>query len=304
MYHQAMLDEILAEIQPHLGQGKVANYIPALSRVPANKFGIAVATLDGQFISAGDAEERFSIQSISKILTLTLAIAKTGDDLWRRSGREPSGNPFNSLVQLEYEHGIPRNPLINAGALVTVDCILSHTGDAKGTLLEFIHRLSGDAGIGFDAEVAQSEKDWGYRNAALANFLKSQGNLENSVEAVLDAYFNQCALAMSCSELARSFLYLANQGVAPTSGEVIVTPSQAKQINSLMMTCGLYDAVGTFAYQVGLPAKSGVGGGIVAIVPRRLCVCVWSPGLDDAGNSLVGTEALERFADKSGLSIF
>jgi glutaminase len=304
MDYQAILDTIVAEIRPWIGKGKVADYIPALGRVPADKFGIAAVTVDGEEYAAGDGDERFSIQSISKVFTLTLAIKETEDELWRRCGREPSGNPFNSLVQLEYERGIPRNPLINAGALVTLDCILSYEPDAKTALLDFARDQSGSGDIRFDEEVAASERDWGFRNAALANFLKSQNNLENDVVAVLDAYFHQCALAMSCRELARAFLYLANEGIHPSSGEAIVSPRQARRINSLMLTCGLYDAVGTFAYRVGLPGKSGVGGGIVVVVPKRLCLCVWSPGLDAAGNSLAGTQALEFFAAKSGHSIF
>ena len=304
MDYQAILDSIMAEITPWIGKGKVADYIPALGRVSPDKFGMALATVDGDEYVAGDGDERFSIQSISKVFTLTLAINQADDDLWQRCGREPSGNPFNSLVQLEYEHGIPRNPLINAGALVTLDCIISARTDAKAALLSFARNHSGSPDIDFDEEVAKSEQAWGFRNAAMANFLKSQNNLENDVAAVLDSYFHQCALAMSCRELARSLLYLANEGIHPMSGETIVSARQARRINSLMLTCGLYDAVGNFAYRVGLPGKSGVGGGIVVVVPKRLCFCVWSPGLDPAGNSLAGTQALELFAAKSGHSIF
>jgi glutaminase len=303
MDYQRVLDEIQAEIKPWTGKGKVADYIPALGRVPAGKFAMALTTIDGAEFSIGDAGERFSIQSISKVFTMTLAIERADEKLWERCGREPSGNPFNSLVQLEYEHGIPRNPLINAGALVTVDCVLSSFGDAKFALRDFVSRLSGST-IDFDREVAESEKEWGHRNRAMANFLKSQNNLENDVEVVLDAYFHQCALAMSCRELSRTMLYLANGGTSPITKEQVVTINQARRINSIMLTCGLYDAVGNFAYQVGLPGKSGVGGGIVVVVPKHLALCVWSPGLDPAGNSLAGVQALEMFAAKTGHSIF
>jgi glutaminase len=302
-YYQDILDAIRVEVQPWIGQGKVADYIPALGRIRPDKFGIALVTVDGQEAAAGDADERFSIQSISKVFTLTLAISRADEELWQRCGREPSGNPFNSLVQLEYEKGIPRNPLINAGALVTMDFILSHD-DAKEALLDFVRKQSGNAAVDFDEEVAESEKDWGFRNAAMANFLKAQTNLENDVAIVLDAYFHQCSIAMTCRELARSFLYLANQGVNPTTGRQVLSPRQTRRVNSLMLTCGLYDAVGNFAYRVGLPGKSGVGGGIVVVVPRRLALCVWSPPLDPTGNSLAGTQALELFASKSGHSIF
>ncbi|MCG8614784.1 MAG: glutaminase, partial [Desulfobacterales bacterium] len=267
--------------------------------------GMAVHTLDGDIYTIGDAGERFSIQSISKVYTLTLALKFIGEEkLLARVGREPSGNPFNSLVQLEYENGVPRNPFINAGALVLVDIILSHSRDAADTIRAFVRKRADNPGIDFDPEVAASEKESGYRNAAMANFLKSYGNLHNPVEKVLDTYYLQCALRMNCIDLAKSFLILANHGISPWSGKEILTRSQAKRINSLLLTCGTYDAVGDFAYRVGLPGKSGVGGGIVALIPGKLCVSVWAPGLNTNGNSLAGTLALELFTTKTGMSIF
>ncbi|MBU1344565.1 MAG: glutaminase [Proteobacteria bacterium] len=300
-----ILEEIHEEVKPVITQGKVADYIPMLAAVPLKKFGMAVQTLDGKLFTIGDAEEHFSIQSISKAYTLTLALQFVGEEmLWKRVGREPSGNPFNSLVQLEYENGIPRNPFINAGALVLVDIILSHSKNAGQTILEFVRERSDNSNINYDKEVAASEKSTGFRNAALANFLKSYGNLHNTVEEVLDTYFLQCSLRMNCIDLARSFLVLANHGLSPWSGKQILTKSQAKRINSLMLTCGTYDAVGDFAYRVGLPGKSGIGGGIIAFIPGLLCVSVWSPGLNSNGNSLAGTLALELFTTKTGMSIF
>ena len=305
MEYQQILEEIHEEVKPFIELGKVADYIPKLAAVPKNKFGMAVQTLDGKLFTIGDAHEHFSIQSISKAYTLTLALQFAGEEtLWKRVGREPSGNPFNSLVQLEYENGIPRNPFINAGALVLVDVILSHSKDAGQTILNFVRERSDNPDIHFDMEVAASEKSTGFRNAALANFLKSYGNLHNKVEDVLDTYFLQCSLHMNCIDLARSFLVLANHGLSPWSGQQIVTKSQAKRINSLMLTCGTYDAVGDFAYRVGLPGKSGIGGGIAAFIPGRLCATVWSPGLNSNGNSLAGTLALELFTTKTGMSIF
>ncbi|MBU2453689.1 MAG: glutaminase [Proteobacteria bacterium] len=300
-----ILEEIHEEVKPVITQGKVADYIPMLAAVPLKKFGMAVQTLDGKLFTIGDAEEHFSIQSISKAYTLTLALQFVGEEmLWKRVGREPSGNPFNSLVQLEYENGIPRNPFINAGALVLVDIILSHSKNAGQTILEFVRERSDNSNINYDKEVAASEKSTGFRNAALANFLKSYGNLHNTVEEVLDTYFLQCSLRMNCIDLARSFLVLANHGLSPWSGKQILTKRQAKRINSLMLTCGTYDAVGDFAYRVGLPGKSGIGGGIIAFIPGLLCVSVWSPGLNSNGNSLAGTLALELFTTKTGMSIF
>jgi len=289
---------------PLLGQGHVANYIPELAHISPRKFGMAVQTIDGAHFQIGDASERFSIQSISKVFTLTMAMQLEGDAIWKRVGREPSGTAFNSLVQLEYENGIPRNPFINAGALVVADIILSHLGNAQQAVLDFMDTLCGAAQIDFDYAVAHSERETGFRNAAMAYFLKSFGNLNNEATTVLDAYFHHCALSMSCIEVAQAAAYLANGGVMPSNCEIIVKPNQAKYINSLMLTCGTYDSVGDFAYRVGLPGKSGVGGGILAVMPNEFTVCVWSPALNESGNSLAGTKALELFTTITGISIF
>ena len=301
------LDDIVRtlvdEIAPFVGRGKVADYIPALACVPPDRFGIAVRTVDGQCVAAGDADERFSIQSVSKVLTLTLALETRGDELWRRVGKEPSGDPFNSLFQLEFERGVPRNPLINAGALVVADCLVSDRDDPKETIRAFASRLAG-ATIDFDTVVADSERDTGHRNAALAQLMRSFGNLENPVSDVLDTYFHQCSLAMSCRELATTFGYLAHAGTLPGSGEQIVSAGRARRINALMLTCGTYDRAGEFAFEVGLPAKSGVGGGIVAVVPGRGTIAVWSPALGPSGNSIAGVEALRRFVTRTGWSVF
>ena len=237
-----ILEEITHHVRPHFGKGQVADYISGLAGVPGNKFGMAIRTVDGEYFQIGDAEERFSIQSISKVFTLSLAMGFVGEGLWGRVGREPSGNPFNSLVQLEYEHGIPRNPLINAGALIVCDVLLSHTQDAKQAVLDYMRALSGASDIGFDEAVARSEAETGFINAALANFLKGQGNLENDTESVLDVYFHQCSLAMSCGELSCAALHLANGGVSPLLDEAVLTREQTKRINAIMLTCGLYDA--------------------------------------------------------------
>jgi glutaminase len=303
MNFQSVLDEIDAEIRPLLCAGKVADYIPALARVPAQRFGIALRTCDGQEACAGDAAMPFSIQSISKLFTLTLAMRRMGDALWERIGREPSGNPFNSLVQLENEQGKPRNPFINAGAIAVADRLVSQ-GNAKADILALLTSLCGEA-IGFDDEVAASEADTGFRNIALANFMKSFGKIDNDVEPVLDMYFHQCAIRMSCVQLARAAGFLCRDGAHPIDGQPgITTERHARRINALMLTCGTYDAAGDVAFSIGLPCKSGVGGGIVAVVPDRLTLCVWSPGLDATGNSLLGMKALERFVSRTGLSIF
>jgi glutaminase len=303
MDYQELLNQVLEEVRPVMGQGKVASYIPALAAVDPGQFGMALATVDGELFGVGDWRTPFSIQSISKVFTLALVLARDGDALWRRVGKEPSGNPFNSLVQLEYEHGIPRNPFINAGALVITDRLLSLTSDARGVLREFLQAESGNPSVDFDAIVATSEAEHGHRNAALAHFMAGYGNIENPVPSVLEHYFWQCSLAMSCADLARACGFLARHG-RRAGGERLLTRSQAKQVNAIMLTCGTYDAAGEFAYRVGLPGKSGVGGGIVAIIPNRCGLCVWSPGLDARGNSVAGVEALDRFTTLTGLSVF
>ncbi|WP_306590256.1 glutaminase [Geothrix sp. 21YS21S-4] len=300
---QALLDDLAAESAPFAARGKVADYIPALASVPPSRFGLALATIDGGLFGSGDWREPFSIQSVSKAFSLALVLARDGEALWTRVGREPSGNPFNSLVQLEYEKGIPRNPFINAGALILIDRLLSLTGDSLNTLRTFLREESGNAAVDVDPEIAASEASHGHRNAALAHFMASCGNLENPVDRVLDHYFRQCALRMSCADLARAGLFLANHGLR-ADGSRLLTRSEAKRINSVMLTCGTYDAAGDFAYRVGLPGKSGVGGGILAVLPERGVLCVWSPALDPHGNSVAGVEALDRFTTRTGWSVF
>lgn len=300
-----ILKEIYAEVQTEIGKGAVANYIPALARVSPGKFGMAVCSVDGGEWKCGDADEPFSIQSISKVFTLLLAASDIGsEELWKRVGREPSGTAFNSLILLETEQGKPRNPFINAGALVVTDCIVSQQGSAIERILDLVRTLSRNNDIFVDDEVATSEAATGYRNAAIANFLKSHNNLYSDVQNVLDTYFKQCGIAMSSVDLARAFLPLANRSVSLASGKEVIPPSRVRRVNALLLTCGLYDGVGNFAFRVGIPAKSGVGGGIVGVIPGQLSVCVWSPALDHFGNSLAGTTALELLTDKTGLSVF
>ncbi|NZA27138.1 glutaminase [Luteimonas sp. SJ-92] len=299
-----ILGTIDEEVRQRFGEGEVADYIPALACVPKERFGMALVTLDGEVHAVGDAREPFSIQSISKVHTLTLGLEAVGDDLWKRLGREPSGDPFNSLIQLEHEKGIPRNPFINAGAMVVADVILSHYDQPEGALLHFMRGRSGNPEVGRDDEIWESERRSGYRNVALANFIRSFDNIENDVDAVLDFYYLQCALRMNCVDLARSAQFLAADGRCQASGKRVTSEEQATRINAIMLTCGTYDAAGDFAFHVGLPAKSGVGGGILAVVPSVMSLCVWSPALDEKGNSLLGGYALHRFTRMTGLSVF
>jgi glutaminase len=302
--YQLILDTIHGEVLPLLGQGKVAGYIPELSKVSPERFGMAVHCLDGRTYAAGDAQVKFSLQSVTKLFALALAFSREGDDIWKRVGREPSGNPFNSLVQLEVERGKPRNPFINAGALVITDILATRFVQADIAVLQFMRQVAGAQDIDFDMTVAESERETANRNSAIAYFMKDFGNLHNPVETVIGSYCRQCSITMTCAELAKAGSFLANHGTIPWSGTRILGLSPAKRLNALMLTCGTYDAAGDFAFRVGLPAKSGVGGGILALLPGEACVAVWSPGLDANGNSLAGTYALERFTTLTSRSIF
>jgi glutaminase len=302
--YQLILDSICEEVKPLLSTGKVASYIPQLSVISPQQFGMAVYCLDGRTYTTGDARTKFSVQSITKLFALALAFSREGDTIWKRVGREPSGNPFNSLSQLEYEHGIPRNPFINAGALVIHDILATRFVQADIALLQFMRMLAHEPSLDFDKAVWLSEHQTAHRNYAIAHLMKDFGNLHNPVEDIIYGYCRQCSITMSCVELARAVSFLANHGSVPWDDNRILDASSSKRLNALMLTCGTYDAAGDFAYRVGLPAKSGVGGGIVAVVPGELAVAVWSPGLDATGNSLAGTMALERFTTLTTRSIF
>ncbi len=302
--YQHILDAIYRELRTTDNRGAVASYIPELAGIDPEKFGIHLCALDGTRSSVGDADERFSIQSIAKVFALTLAVSRVGESIFKRVGVEPSGSAFNSLVQLEYEKGIPRNPLINAGAMVVCDVLMDQSTDPKTEILDFIRHLAGDPSIGFNERVAASEKEFGYRNAALANMVKSFGNINHDVNEVLGLYFHICSIEMSCRELASAFLLFTNHGTIPGTQTALLSVSQTKRLNAIMQTCGFYDEAGEFSFTVGLPGKSGVGGGIVAFHPGVYAVAAWSPRLNDRGNSARGMRALELLTTKLGKSIF
>lgn len=298
-----ILHTIYEETKQLSDTGRVATYIPELACVPEDKFGICLLDIEKESYQIGDFDERFSVQSISKVLTLAMAMGLIGEKIWDRVDVEPSGDPFNHLSLLEQENGIPRNPLINAGAIVIADILVSELKDPKKQFLEFVHKVSGDTSISYDEKVASSEKATGFKNYAAANLLKSYGNLKNDVIEVLDFYFYQCSLSMSCTQLCNTFYLFINRGKCLQNHDFL-TVSQVKRINAIMLTCGFYDEAGEFAFEVGLPGKSGVGGGIVALLPKKFCVAVWSPGLNPKGNSTRGMAALERLTTLSDLSIF
>ncbi len=303
MDYKIILEEIYREIEPFAKEGRQADYIPALAKVDPDQFGMCLETVAGEVYDLKQADTRFSIQSITKVFALAMCLSLKGEALWERVGKEPSGTAFNSLVQLEVEKGVPRNPFINAGAIVMADILLSLLEDPEAEYLAFVRSLSGSDTVDYNVEVALSEREKGYLNAAIANMLKYHGTIENDIEDVLMFYFKMCSIEMSCRELARAFVAFTNSINFDFSGYRL-TASQIKRLNAVMQTCGFYDEAGDFSYLVGLPGKSGVGGGIVAIYPMRYAVAVWSPRLNSKGNSVMGMKALERLTSATQESIF
>ena len=301
-------DKVFSKIPDKLERtenlGKVASYIPELGNVDPHKFGIHLITVEQSHYSYGSSDEKFSIQSIAKVLSLTMAFNLEGGALWERVDVEPSGNAFNSLSQLEVEQGIPRNPFINAGALLICDVLVSRLKNPKEDFIDFVRKLVGKDDINYSSRIALSEKEHGFRNAAMVNFMKSYANIKNDVDTVLDFYFCLCSIEMTCKELAQSMMYLCSNGINPLNGEEVLSPSKTKRINAIMQLCGFYDEAGEFAFKVGLPGKSGVGGGIVAILPSKYCVVVWSPRLNEKGNSYRGIKVLEFLTTHTRSSIF
>lgn len=300
---QAILDTIYQDAIASADKGIVASYIPELAHVDKNNFGLHLRMANGKQYGVGAFNRSFSIQSISKVLALSKAMALIGESVWKRVDVEPSGHPFNQLALLEIENGIPRNPLINSGAIVISDILISNLNNPKDDFLEYVKALVGDDTIRFNKEVAHSEKITGFKNYAAANLLKSFKNLVNPVEDVLDFYFHQCSIEMNCSQLSKAFYMFANKGKC-LKNKLHINEQQVKRINALMLTCGFYDEAGEFAFEVGLPGKSGVGGGIVALLPDQLVISTWAPGLNKKGNSKLGMLALEQFTTKTKQSIF
>ena len=299
-----IIKKIYSTYAQSTGIGKVADYIAPLANISPSKYAISICTIDGQKINIGDYTEPFSIQSISKVFTLSMLAPLVGEEIWECVGKEPSGSAFNSLVQLEYEKGIPRNPFINAGALVITDKLADKFPNLDASLLQYVRELAGEENIHFNTEVANDEYITGERNKALAHLMKSFGNFRGKVSKVFRHYCNHCSIEMSTQQLAQAFTFLANRGINPLNGKTVISPRDAKRINSIMLTCGFYDESGDFAYRVGLPGKSGVGGGIVAIYPQRYSVAVWSPRLNSKGNSVMGMKALELLTTYTAESIF
>lgn len=304
MDYLQILENIYQSILPYAKEGKQADYIPELAKVNPDQFGMCIHTIYGEIASIEQADTKFSIQSISKVFALAMCLSIKGDDLWKRVGKEPSGTSFNSLIQLEVEKGVPRNPFINAGAIVMADILLSHLENPEADFLRFVRAVAGNDNINYNEHVAASERENGYLNAAIANLLKYHGTIENDIESVLHFYFLMCSVEMSCRELSLAFLAFVNHRRKFDYDGIKLTSSQVKRMNAIMQTCGFYDEAGEFAYLVGLPGKSGVGGGIVAIYPLQYSVAVWSPRLNSKGNSVMGIKALELFTTETKESIF
>ena len=303
MDYRKILEDIYNEIRPFSSVGKQADYIPALAKVDPDQFGMCIQTVSGDCFSHMQADTRFSIQSITKVFALAMCLSLKGETLWEKVGKEPSGNSFNSLVQLEFEKGMPRNPFINAGAIVLADILLTELENPEEDFLAFVRALCGCDDVSYNMEVAHSERDTGYLNAAIANLLKYHGRIDNDIERVLMFYFMMCSVEMSCKELAKAFLPFTNHSSFEYAGFKL-TRSRIKRLNAVMQTCGFYDEAGEFSYLVGLPGKSGVGGGIVAVCPMRFSVAVWSPRLNVKGNSVMGMKALELLTTYTEESIF
>jgi len=304
MNYQKIITEIYKSVEAEEDQGQVSSYIPELAQVDSKYFGVYLTTTNHTEFGIGSCYQKFSIQSLAKVLSLSLAYKMLGEKIWERLGVEPSGTPFNSLVQLETDKGIPRNPFINAGALVISDILISELKKPLTDFLKFVRETSNNSELNYSERIAASEKSAGFRNIALCNFIKSFGNIKNHPDEVLDFYFHLCSIEMTCEELSKTYLYLANGGHRISDKHQVLNASQTKRVNAIMQTCGFYDESGEFSFKVGLPGKSGIGGGIIAIHPGKFSIAVWSPRLNEKGNSCKGMKFLEQLTTKTKSSIF
>ncbi|WGX96685.1 glutaminase A [Nocardioides sp. L-11A] len=278
--------------------GEVSAQIPELSRVDPDRFGLAVALLDGTEIQVGDADRPFSLQSVTKLFALC-ALLRDEPTAWEHVGWDASGAGYGSVSELETHAGRPRNPFVNAGALVVTDRLLHHTGDAAGAVTDLLRDLGGEH-VQRDRRVALSEAAHDHRNRAIAHVLAEHGRLLHGVDAVLAQYFEQCSITASALAVARAALLLADR----TGARGPLDAAAVRRVNAVLLTAGMYGAAGDIAYRVGLPAKSGIGGGVVAVLPGVGSICVWSPRLDRAGNSTGAVAAIEEFARLAGWSVF
>ncbi|HID1129705.1 TPA: glutaminase A [Clostridioides difficile] len=304
---ETLLKEIISSNKKYTNYGQVASYIPELKNARRNDLGICIIDSENNLYSAGNCSTKFTIQSISKPIVLAMALMDNDwEDVFSNVGMEPSGDPFNSIMKLEInDTKKPCNPMINAGDIVTTSLINGSCLEEKEErMLSFFRKLAKNDNIGINYDVYKSEKMTGDRNRAMAYLLKSDGFIRGNVEDVLDLYFKQCSIEIDSVDLARIGINLANYGVDIENGEHLMSEMVSRIVKTFMMTCGMYDASGEFAIKVGIPAKSGVGGGIMASVPGRMGIGVYGPALDKKGNSVAGVKVLEELSNKLKLNIF
>lgn len=302
-----IFETIIEDNLGYTAMGRVASYIPELTKSSPQNLGVCLIDLNGNMYEAGDYNKKFTIQSISKVLSLMLALMDNGETyVFEKVGMEPTGDSFNSIVNLELKSlHKPFNPMINAGAIATTSMIAGASPEERmGRIIDLACKLSDNPNIGINESVYLSEKATGNRNRSLAYFMKSYNVIEGDVEEVLDMYFRHCSIEMDCRDIARIGSVLANDGISVLSGERIVSKHICRIVKTLMVTCGLYDASGEFAVHIGIPAKSGVGGGIMAAVPHRMGIGVYGPALDEKGNSVAGIQVLRELSEKLDLNIF
>jgi glutaminase len=302
-----LLENIIDNNRKYTKGGKVASYIPELGKANADTLGVYISSISGEEFFAGDYEYKFTIQSISKVISLMLALKDSGTELvFSKVGVNPTSDAFNSIIPLEYKSpDKPLNPMINAGAIATVSLIKGK--DEKETfdrVLEFTRKITNNDQIDINENVFFSERETGHKNRALAYFMKDIGVFNQKVEDILEVYFKQCAMEVTCKDIARIGAMLANDGIMPWNGERVISKEIARTVKTIMVTCGLYDGSGEFAVDIGIPGKSGVGGGIMGAVPGRMGIGVVGPALDSKGNSLAGIKVLEELSKDLDLSIF
>lgn len=311
---QNLLDKMVLKNRPWTRRGRVEQYIPELGKADGSVLGICAGlfeengeTKEVRFYSSGDCAEKFTMQSISKPLALMLALKDCGfKAIFSKVGMEPTGDPFNSIIKLEtLKPSKPLNPMINAGAIAVTSFIKGRNTDEKfKRLLGFVRKLAVNKEIKINEKMYLSEKATGDRNRSLAYFMRGLGVIEGDVEEILDLYFRQCAIEVTCSDLANIAMCIANGGISPLTSQRLVDREIIKIVKTFMMTCGMYNYSGEFAVRVGIPAKSGVSGGIMAVVPGRMGIGVIGPALDEKGNSIAGIRLLEDLSQELNLSIF
>jgi glutaminase len=301
------LKALVTEAKTCTKNGKVADYIPALGKANPNDLSIAIHYPDGRCISAGDIEKKITLQSISKVISLALVLMDRGPDyVFKRVGMEPTGDPFNSIAKLEtMTPAKPLNPMINAGALVVTHMIKGNSVEERlQRLLSFIQEMANDSTVSYCEEVARSEFETAHLNRALCYFLKQHKIIDEDIEQLMELYTKQCAIEMNCLDLARIGVVFAMDGVDPLSGKQIMPIDVARICKTFMVTCGMYNASGEFAIKIGIPAKSGVSGGIMGAVPERFGIGIFGPALDEKGNSIAGIKLLELLSKNYSLSMF